>query len=109
MSTYFGRQLAGSLALLRLLSSLAPAAASVVFNGESYQYSRNASIHDDLDLYWTVDAEQSLFSVAVHAKAARGWLGFGVSEMGGMEGADIMYYETEVILGGVDREEKEVG
>ncbi|CAM9950572.1 unnamed protein product, partial [Ectocarpus sp. 4 AP-2014] len=32
--------------------------------------------------------------VAVHAKAATGWAGVGISEMGGMEGADIVFYET---------------
>lgn len=59
-------------------------------------FERQASLDADLDLYWTVDAVSQVFYLAVHAKAASGWLGFGISEMGGMEGADIMFYESEV-------------
>lgn len=59
-------------------------------------YDRNATIHDDVDIYWTVDTATETFRVAVKAKVASGWAGFGFSEMGGMEGSDIVYYETLV-------------
>ncbi|CAM9395306.1 unnamed protein product [Sphacelaria rigidula] len=57
-------------------------------------YSRNMTLDDNFDFYWTIDTELATIRVAVHAKAATGWAGFGFSEMGGMEGADIIYYEA---------------
>lgn len=68
--------------------------AAIDFDG-SY-YVRNASLHTDLDIFWTVDTELQTIRMAVHAKAASGWVGVGISEMGGMEGADIAFYEAEV-------------
>ncbi|CAM9357906.1 unnamed protein product, partial [Ascophyllum nodosum] len=61
---------------------------------DASSYARNASLGTDLDLFWTIDTDLQTIRVAVHAKAASGWAGFGVSEMGGMEGADIVYYEA---------------
>ena len=58
-------------------------------------YERNASLGTDFDLFWTITDLETI-RVAVHAKAASGWAGLGVSEMGGMEGADIVYYEVSV-------------
>ena len=63
---------------------------------DSSMYARNASLSSNLDLFWTIDYELATIRVAVHAKAASGWAGLGMSEMGGMEGADIVYYEAEV-------------
>ena len=59
-------------------------------------YARNASLSSSIDLFWTIDSDLGTIRVAVHAKAASGWAGLGMSEMGGMEGADIVYYEAEV-------------
>ena len=64
------------------------------FDGTAY--SRNVSLDPNLDVFWTVDTEAETIRVAVHAKAATGWVGVGISEMGGMEGADILFYEAEV-------------
>lgn len=64
------------------------------FNGSSYK--QNATLHDDLDMYWTVDTETDTFRVALRVKTSSGWAGIGFSEMGGMEGSDIVYYETAV-------------
>lgn len=69
-------------------------AAAVNFNGSSY--SRNASLDENMDVFWNIDTNLDMIRVAVHAKAATGWAGFGVSEMGGMEGADIVFYEVSV-------------
>ena len=69
-------------------------ASAVDFDGSSY--ARNTSLNADLDVYWTIDEEAETIRVAVHAKAAAGWAGVGVSEMGGMEGADIVFYEAAV-------------
>lgn len=80
-------------------SSLFASVSAQVVDG----FARSAPLSDDLDLYWTADVESEVFRLAVHAKEASGWLGFGVSEMGGMEGADIMFYEAEV------RHEKKLG
>ena len=69
-------------------------AAAVNFDGSSY--ARNASLNANMDVFWNIDTELETVRVAVHAKAATGWAGFGVSEMGGMEGADIVFYEVSV-------------
>ncbi|CAM9386585.1 unnamed protein product [Ectocarpus sp. 12 AP-2014] len=61
---------------------------------DASSYARNVSLDPNVDVFWTVDANLGTIKVAVHAKAATGWAGLGVSEMGGMEGADIVYYET---------------
>ena len=73
---------------------LATAAAGVDFDGSSY--ARNVSLDASMDVFWTIDTDLEMIRVAVHAKAATGWAGFGVSEMGGMEGADIVFYEVSV-------------
>lgn len=67
---------------------------AIEFDGSSH--ARSASLDGDLDIYWTIDDEAETIRIAVHAKAATGWVGFGISEMGGMEGADIVFYEAEV-------------
>lgn len=41
-------------------------------------------------VHWTMDEEQENIFLAVVAKA-EGWVGFGFSESGGMEGSDIVY------------------
>ena len=69
-------------------------AAAVDFDGSSY--ARNASLDANMDVFWTIDTDLENIRVAVHAKAATGWAGFGVSEMGGMEGADIVFFEVSV-------------
>ncbi|CAN0565530.1 unnamed protein product, partial [Laminaria digitata] len=66
--------------------------ATVDFDRSSY--ARNVSLDANMDMFWTIDTDLEVIRVAVHAKAASGWAGFGVSEMGGMEGADIVYYEV---------------
>ncbi|CAM9180093.1 unnamed protein product [Ectocarpus sp. 4 AP-2014] len=67
-------------------------AAADGFDGSSY--ARNVSLDTNVDIFCTVDLEAETVRVAVHAKAATGWAGVGISEMGGMEGADIVFYET---------------
>ena len=67
---------------------------AIDFDGSSY--ARNVSLDTDLDVYWTIDEEAETIRVAVHAKGAIGWAGVGASEMGGMEGADIVFYEAAV-------------
>ncbi|CAN0293249.1 unnamed protein product, partial [Ectocarpus sp. 12 AP-2014] len=71
---------------------LQAAAAVDGFDGSSY--ARNVSLDTNVDIFWTIDLEAETVRVAVHAKAASGWAGVGISEMGGMEGADIVFYET---------------
>lgn len=70
--------------------------AADIFDGSSY--TRNVSLGANVDIFWTIDTELETLRVAVHAKAASGWAGFGVSEMGGMEGADIVFYEAAVSI-----------
>ncbi|CBJ30302.1 conserved unknown protein [Ectocarpus siliculosus] len=72
--------------------SLQAVAAADDFDGSSY--ARNVSLDTTVDIFWTIDLEADTIRLAVHAKAATGWAGVGISEMGGMEGADIVYYET---------------
>eukprot|EP00903_Cladosiphon_okamuranus_P022592 g20787.t1 len=65
---------------------------AIDFDGSSYH--RNVSLGADLDIFWTIDTEAESVRLAVHATAATGWVGVGVSDMGGMEGADIVFYEA---------------
>lgn len=69
-------------------------ASAVDFVGSSY--ARNVSLDADLDIFWTIDYKAETIRVALHAKDASGWVGVGISEMGGMEGADIVFYEAAV-------------
>jgi len=48
---------------------------------------------DGVGLFWTIDAETQTMALAVAARAT-GWVGFGISEAGGMKGADMVVYET---------------
>lgn len=77
-----------------LVSSAFTTTAGEILHGSSF--ARSVSLHDDLDLYWTADLVSGIFRLAIHSKTVSGWVGFGISEMGGMEGADIMFYEYEV-------------
>ena len=74
-------------------------ASAVDFDGSSY--ARNVSLDADLDIFWTIDYKAETIRVALHAKDAAGWVGMGISEMGGMEGADIVFYEAAVSKGNV--------
>lgn len=78
-----------------MLGGLAVSAAQE-FDGSSY--ARNMSLDANVDVFWTIDDEAETIRMAVHAKSASGWVGVGLSEMGGMEGADILYYETSVSI-----------
>jgi len=46
-----------------------------------------------LAFHWKIDIDTSKIHVAV-AVEAEGWVGIGLSESGGMKGADIVYYEV---------------
>lgn len=90
-------------ALLTILIAavfIGPAVAEIdEFDGSSY--ARNVSL-DNVNIFWTIDPEIDTIRLALHAKvdsAELGWAGVGVSEMGGMEGADIVVYETAVRFG----------
>lgn len=100
MRPLLGLQCAGGYAAL-FISTISIAnqpalSAAVDFDGSFY--ARNISLHANLDIFWTIDAANKTIRVAVHAKAASGWAGVGMSEMGGMEGADILYFETGVSM-----------
>lgn len=82
------------LAIAATTSSIGQAVATTTFNGSSY--ARNVSLAPDVDIFWTIDTELETIRVAVHTKTSSGWAGVGVSEMGGMEGADIVFYEAAV-------------
>ncbi|CAM9538151.1 unnamed protein product, partial [Choristocarpus tenellus] len=63
------------------------------FDGSTYL--RSTTLHENMSIYWTIDIDLGTIQLAVHAKGVSGWVGFGVSELGGMEGSDIVYYERE--------------
>lgn len=44
-------------------------------------------------LHWTVGTTKSTLRIAVAAEAT-GWVGLGISEMGGMAGSDIVFFEA---------------
>ena len=94
MRSSLGGRLASAGVTSAVVVVFATAAAAVVFDGSSY--ARNVSLDASMDVFWTIDTELETIRVAVYAKAATGWAGFGVSEMGGMDGADIVFYEASV-------------
>lgn len=49
--------------------------------------------NEGLAVHWNIDLETEELLLAVAARAA-GWIGFGIAEAGGMEGADMVIYET---------------
>ncbi|CAN0057481.1 unnamed protein product [Scytosiphon promiscuus] len=79
--------------LISIVSIMYGGTTTVAGDFDGY-YARNVSLDANLDVFWTIDTESETIRVAVHAKSASGWVGVGISEMGGMEGADILYYET---------------
>jgi hypothetical protein len=50
-------------------------------------------VHARSAIHWFIDDNDAMMYLAV-AVRAEGWLGFGVSENGGMLGSDILLYET---------------
>eukprot|EP00752_Nemacystus_decipiens_P002628 g2460.t1 len=74
--------------------TLAPLRHSVAVDFDGSSYARNVTLSENVDIFWTIDTTAETIQVAVHAKAATGWASVGISEMGGMEGADIVFYET---------------
>lgn len=96
-SLFGGRLSSACVTSATAVAILATAANAVDFDGSSF--ARNVSLDaDNMDVFWTIDTDLEAIRVAVHAKSASGWAGFGVSEMGGMEGADIIFYEVSVRL-----------
>lgn len=93
MATSFPRSRLLSVDVTSALVILATAGA-VTFDGSSY--ARSASLDVNMELFWNIDTDLETIRVAVHAKSAPGWAGFGVSAIGGMEGADIVCYEVSV-------------
>ena len=55
--------------------------------------SSSASGASDVCILWKIDQEQSQIELAVTAGAS-GWVGFGISEAGGMPGSDMMIFEA---------------
>eukprot|EP00904_Undaria_pinnatifida_P011279 jgi/Undpi1/7281/HiC_scaffold_22.g09754.m1 len=85
---------AGGLVLLIAAVFIGPAVADIdEFDGSSY--ARNVSLDNKVNIFWTIDTEAATIRLALHAEdASASWAGVGVSEMGGMEGADLVVYET---------------
>ena len=99
MGPSFGLQRAGRRAAALITTAVFashPNMSTADFDGSSY--ARNVSLDVNLDIFWTIDSATEIIRFAVHAKAASGWVGIGISEMGGMEGADITYYETSASI-----------
>eukprot|EP00903_Cladosiphon_okamuranus_P014858 g13759.t1 len=92
MLSWFGLPRAAGHAAL--ISALAIVGQPVVADFDGSVYPRNVSLSADVDIFWSIDTSAETIRVAVHAKAASGWASVGISEMGGMEGADIVFYET---------------
>lgn len=95
-SIRFGRQGYAKFLGVAAATFVLKGAVADIFDGSSY--ARNVSLSASVDIFWTIDTELETLRVAVHAKTASGWAGFGVSEMGGMEGADIVFYEAAVSI-----------
>jgi hypothetical protein len=49
---------------------------------------------NEIVVLWTVDEDAGLLRLAVAAEAS-GWVGFGISDTGGMRGADIVVFEAQ--------------
>ncbi|CAM9945358.1 unnamed protein product [Scytosiphon promiscuus] len=89
-----GAGLRSSALLVLAMYNFADRAVSAADSFDGSSYARNVSIDDNVDMYWTVYRETETIRIAVHAKSESSWVGVGMSEMGGMEGADIWYFES---------------
>lgn len=54
---------------------------------------------DGMALHWNIvtnqeDTRASYLQVAIAVRAMNGWVGFGLADAGGMQGADVMLYES---------------
>eukprot|EP00930_Biecheleria_cincta_P087093 TRINITY_DN7634_c0_g1_i1.p1 TRINITY_DN7634_c0_g1~~TRINITY_DN7634_c0_g1_i1.p1 ORF type:complete len:586 (-),score=55.68 TRINITY_DN7634_c0_g1_i1:81-1838(-) len=57
--------------------------------GRVLAFDRTLALFSGYNVSWTIDRSQSTIKVKVEAQTT-GWVGFGLSENGGMHGADIM-------------------
>mmetsp|Transcript_24145 Transcript_24145/g.60701 ORF Transcript_24145/g.60701 Transcript_24145/m.60701 type:complete len:429 (+) Transcript_24145:230-1516(+) len=60
--------------------------------GLSMEYDHSREVAPGASIRWTIAGDEIM--LCLQAKAA-GWVGFGLAEVGGMKGADIVYYEAK--------------
>jgi hypothetical protein len=58
-------------------------------NGRSYESNTFLGSNDEFAVHWKIDGDRIHLAAAV---AATGWISFGLSESGGMKGADMFVY-----------------
>jgi hypothetical protein len=58
-------------------------------NGRNYESNKFLGSNDEFAVHWKIDGDQIHVAAAV---AAKGWISFGLSEAGGMKGADMFVY-----------------
>jgi len=56
-------------------------------------FERSQQLAPGVRIAWTVDKDNNKLKFAMSAENA-GWVGFGISEAGGMKGSDIVYFES---------------
>ena len=73
--------------------SLKDSSAFAAFHAKNLgDFDNSHYLNDHVAVYWNVN--DALIDVFV-ASDAKGWIGFGISDAGGMRGADMVIYETE--------------
>ncbi|XP_023242134.1 DBH-like monooxygenase protein 2 homolog [Centruroides sculpturatus] len=58
-----------------------------IFTVSAQNFDRHSKLDDNYEIWWSTDEESITFQVEV---ATRGWVGFGISPNGGMEGSDVV-------------------
>jgi DOMON domain len=59
----------------------------------AYYLASEADIADGAAIHWSIDDDRGIFELAVAVRAT-GWLGFGISDNGGMKGSDVLLFEA---------------
>ena len=65
---------------------------SAAYSRHSFMPSESSNLDDGAAIFWNINGDDTIrFAVAVRAD---GWVGFGISEAGGMMGADMALYQV---------------
>lgn len=59
----------------------------------NYSHQKFMGKNDQVSIFWEVDVESEMLKLVV-ASACKGWVGFGISDAGGMKGADMVIFEA---------------
>jgi len=67
---------------------------SLTYPNRVYMPGADPSNEDGVAIYWNIDSNEEYVHIAVAARA-KGWIAFGISESGGMIGADMVLFTAK--------------